>query len=361
MGGMPESTAARPTQVTIAAWLVMASSVFVVLTAFDQIAGLHTMETRESVEEFLSKPPGDALGLGLQGALSAMRVLTMIAAACATAAAILGFQVLRRSRSARLVLTVLAAPIFLTGVVVGGFLPAVITGSIVMMWVQPARDWIDGKTPRVAVAPPAPVAPRQQGSPPPPPVAPPPPPSEARPFAGFGEAPAYAAQQTQQPPHLAPPGWSGPPRPPERPAALTWACALTWAGCAVVITSMLASIVLVLAAPEMLFDELYRQNPDLEADGLDRDTLRSTVLFAGTLVIAWSAVASVLAAFAWRGRPWALSSLLVSASCAAVLCLLAVFGGPLMIVPLLLVAGTIPMLLRPEVRAYVQRRAADSR
>ena len=34
---MPE-TAPRPTQVTIAAWLVMTGSVFVVLTAFDQIA-----------------------------------------------------------------------------------------------------------------------------------------------------------------------------------------------------------------------------------------------------------------------------------------------------------------------------------
>ncbi len=170
---MPESTAARPTQVTIAAGLVMACSVFVVLTAFDQIAALHSLETRKSVEEFLSTPPGESLGLGVQGMLSVMRVLTMVTAACATAAAILGFQVLRRSRSARLVLTVLALPLFLAGVVVGGFLPAVITGSIVMMWLQPARDWIDGKTPRPVAPSPAPVL-RQPARPPTPPVGPPP-------------------------------------------------------------------------------------------------------------------------------------------------------------------------------------------
>ncbi len=124
---------------------------------------------------------------------------------------------------------------------------------------------------------------------------------------------------------------------------------------------MLASVVLVLTAPEMLFDELYRQNPDLESDGLGREALRSTVLFAGTLVIAWSVVASVIAGFAWRGRPWAVTSLIVSAASAAVLCVLAALSSPLMIVPLLIIGGTIPMLLRPEVRAYVQRRAADSR
>ena len=157
---MPESTAPRPTQVTIAAWLVMSGSVVVVLTAFDQIAGLRSVETREAVEEFLGTPFGEWSGLGVQGTLSLIRVLTMVAAACATAAGILGYQVLRRSRSARLVLTLLAAPLFLAGVVVGGFLPSIIVGSIVMLWFQPARDWIDGKTPRAATAPSAPTAPR---------------------------------------------------------------------------------------------------------------------------------------------------------------------------------------------------------
>jgi hypothetical protein len=351
--------------VTIAAWLVMAGSVVVVLTAFDQIAGLRSLETREAVEEFLSKPPGDNLGLGVQGMLSVMRVLTMVAAACATAAAILGYQILRRSRSARFVLTLLAGPLFLAGVVVGGFLPAVIVGSITMLWFQPARDWIDGKSPRATSAPsPAPQAP----APPPPPsevaapaAQPPAAPSEPRAYPGFGAAPdASAGGPAVDPAGVqpsGPPAYFAPPtRPagPARPPALMWACALAWAGSAVVFVVMLVSVAVVVAAPDMLIDELYRQNPELRSDGIGPATLRSTVLFAGTLLVAWSVVASVLAAYAWRGRLWAWTALLVSACCASVLCLLAALGSPAMLVPLMLCAATIPMLLRPEVRAFVR-------
>lgn len=359
---MPDSTAPRPTQVTIAAWLVMAGSVVVVLTAFDQIAGLRSMETREGVEEFLSKPPGDSLGLGVQGMLSVMRVMTMVTAACATAAAILGFHVLRRSRSARLVLTVLAGPLFLGGMVVGGFLPAVIVGSIVMLWFQPARDWLDGKAPRAApsaapTAPPSPSPPHVQG---PPPTAPPAAPSAPRAYPGFGDG---TGDTTGVPVGAAPTGptaYAAPPaRPagPARPPALMWACALAWAGSAVVFVVMLVSVALVLAAPDLVIDEFYRQNPDLRSDGITPSTVRSTVLFAGTLLVVWSVVAGVLAAFAWRGRPWAWTALLVSASCASMLCLLAALGSPVMLLPLAVCGATIPLLLRPDVRDFITRSA----
>jgi hypothetical protein len=361
MGCVPDNAAPRPTQVTIAAWLVMGGSVFVVLTAFDQIAGLRSMETREAVEEFLSKPPGDSLGLGVQGMLSVMRVLTMVTAACATAAAILGFQVLRRSRPARLVLTLLAGPLFVAGIVVGGFLPAVIVGSIVMLWFQPARDWLDGKTPRAAPAPPPPPAPPAVEEPPTTPT-----PAETsgpRAYPGFGEAPAAPGTLPGNAPQGDPPGvgptqptayvapWAAPA--PPRPPALMWACALAWAGSAIVFVVMMVSVAVVLAAPDMLVDELYRQNPELRSDGISPATLRSTVLFAGTLLSLWSVVATVVAAFAWRGRPWAWTALLVSASCSSVLCLLAALGAPVMVVPLVVVAATVPLLLRPEVRAFV--------
>ena len=283
---MPE-TAPRPTQVTIAAWLVMTGSVFVVLTAFDQIAAMHSLETREAVEDFLSKPPGEDLGLGVQGMLSVMRVLTMVTAACATAAAILGYQVLQRSRSARLVLTVLAAPLFLAGMVVGGFLPAVIVGSIVMLWFQPARDWIDGKAPRVVPA--APVLPS-------PPVETPPADAAARPERATGLPRLRRA--VGRPARLAgaarTPGLRSPRRPrPARPPALVWACALAWAGSALVFVVMLVSVAVLLAAPDMLIDELNRQNPELREDGMTSETLRSTVLYAGSLLVVWSVVASV--------------------------------------------------------------------
>ena len=90
-----------------------------------------------------------------------------------------------------------------------------------------------------------------------------------------------------------------------------WACALAWAGSAIVFMVMLVSVPVVLTAPDMLTDELYRQSPELQLDGLTPSTLRSTVLYAGVVLLAWSAVASVFAAYAWRGRPWARTALLV--------------------------------------------------
>jgi hypothetical protein len=359
---MSDKAAPRPTQVTIAAAMVMAGSVVVVLTAFERIAGLRSADTREGVEEFRGTALGEWLGLDLEGTLSLLRVLTMVAAACATAAAILGYQVLRRSRPARLVLTVLAGPLFVGGVAVGGFLPAVVVGSIIMLWFQPARDWLDGKTPRPA---PAPAQPRQ-AAPGPPHVheAPPAPPAASQPRAvpGFGDAPAPQPgppAYTAPPAYGVPPAYGGPPaRPvgPARPAALMWACGLAWAGSAIVAVVMLLSVAVVLAAPDTLLDEIYRQNPDLRSDGLTESTLRSSVLVVGVLFVAWAVAASVVAAFAWRGRPWAWTTLLVSACLAAGLCLVAAVGSPVMLVALLLCAPAIPLLLRPEVRAFVRRR-----
>ena len=141
---MTEPKPARPPQVTLAGWLVMAGSVVVVLMAFSQVAGLRSLETRESIEEYLSKPPGDSLGLGVQGVLSLLRIAYMVAAACAAATAILGWQVLQRSRGARVALSVLVVPLFLTGLASGGIASAVVSAAILMLWFQPARDWFDG-------------------------------------------------------------------------------------------------------------------------------------------------------------------------------------------------------------------------
>ena len=186
----------RPRQVTLAAVMIMGGSVLVVLTVFERMSGLHSLETRQAVQKFLAEPPGDGLGVGVTEVLAALRVLCMVAAGCATAAAILGYQVLRRSRSARVVLTVLAAPLFVTGLVSGGFVSSVVAASAVMLWFQPARDWFDGvvREPR-----PTPEAwPQQTGAVWPPPL----PPASS----------VHAPDQPSAPP-LSPPT-SPPPSPP---------------------------------------------------------------------------------------------------------------------------------------------------
>ena len=141
---MSEPQTTRPRQVTLAAALIMGGSLFVVISVFEQMAGISSLRTREAVEEFLGDPPAAGMDLGVQGVLDMLRVLAMVAGGCATATGILGFQVLHRSRVARVALSALAVPLFLTGLVAGGFMSSLVAVAIVMLWLQPARDWFAG-------------------------------------------------------------------------------------------------------------------------------------------------------------------------------------------------------------------------
>src|SRR5215208_7074132 len=104
-------TLPRPRQVTMAGWMIIGGSILVVATGFETVTNLHTLETREAVSQFLSQPPGERLGLDVPGALLVLRTVSMVAAGCATVAAVLGFHVLRRHRGARLGVTVVAVPL----------------------------------------------------------------------------------------------------------------------------------------------------------------------------------------------------------------------------------------------------------
>ncbi len=53
---MSEPKIVRPPQATVAGWLVVGGSVVVVLMALGQGAVLHSLDTREAVEEYLSEP-----------------------------------------------------------------------------------------------------------------------------------------------------------------------------------------------------------------------------------------------------------------------------------------------------------------
>jgi hypothetical protein len=142
---MSEPKPVRPPQTTVAGWLVVGGSVVVVVMALGQGAELHSLDTRDAVEEYLSGPPGDQLGLGVQGMLTLLRVVWTVTAVSAAAAAVLGWYALRRSRGARLALSVLAVPLFLTSFFFVGLpgasaLPAMVTAAVVMLWLQPSRD-----------------------------------------------------------------------------------------------------------------------------------------------------------------------------------------------------------------------------
>jgi hypothetical protein len=324
----------RPRQVTMAGWMIMGGSVLVVATVFETLINLNTLETREAVSQFLSEPPGEGLGLDVPGALLVLRTVSMVAAGCATVAAVLGFHVLRRNRSARLGLTVLAVPIFFTGAATGGFLSTVVAMSVLLLWLEPSRNWFDGVRPASA------PGRASAGWPPPPPEtppsAPPAPASTPRPHQGFGT------------PAASPPAG----RPERRPAAVMWACVLTWVLSGTAALMMGLSALVIALQPDLVFDELRRQNPDFGEQGVtDRAVQIATYVTAGVTVL-WALAAVVLAVLVLRRSGWARIALLVSAAGAGGACLVASLGSVLMVLPAFGCAVTFSLLLRPEVRAW---------
>jgi len=214
----------------MAGWVTILGSAAVVLTVFDLMANLRSLDTRERVQKAISEPPLDGMGIDTQQVLSVMHVLAMVAAGCATAAAILGWHVLRRNKQARLWLSVLAVPLFLAGLVTGGFLSSMVAVAVVMLWTRPARDWFDGRAPSPVLD-----GPRQDLQDPDRQEDPerstpdrPTPPSTPSAYQGFGSQGGHASGTQQAPPnqqygqdqpggqppgaggYVGPPGWSCP-------------------------------------------------------------------------------------------------------------------------------------------------------
>lgn len=350
---MSDSSApARPSQVTLAGWIVVIGSIAVVFSSFEAMAGIRSLETRESVREFLSEPPGDALGLSVQAGVSWLHALTMVAAGSATATAILGGYALRRSRSARIGLTVAAVPLLLSGLFAGGFMPTVVAVASVMLWGQPARDWFAGRKPDREGARPteaAAVTGRSDrlessgtaGAPGAPTVTADPPSTEPQAWSGFGD-----------------PRSSGPERPGGRPVAVLVACTLTWIFSGITLAMTAASMILIAADRDLVLEQLYAQNPELAEQGLGEDMVVAVVHVTGALAITWAIAAIVLAVLAYRRVAWARIALMVSAGCAAVLSLVGAITSLSLIVLLLACTLTISSLLRPEVRAWYAARGA---
>jgi hypothetical protein len=341
------ATPPRPRQVTLAATLIMGGSVLVVLTVFDRLSGLHTLETRESIEKFLAEPPGNDLGLGVQSMLEILRVFGMVAAGCATAAAILGYQVLRRSRSARLALTLLAVPLFLSGMVTGGFLSSVVAAAAVMLWFQPSRDWFNG-----VVREPQPTPVQGAGG-------------STTTEPDRGEAPTAGVPSPRAYPGFgAPPdpsAFAGEPRPwgaapvgdpSARPPAVLWASLLTWVCTTLAVLVMASSIVLLAVDPSFVFDELHRQNADLAGQGVSEQALQTATFVLGGAVIVWSLAAAVLAALVFRRVSWARVALVVSAAVSAGLLLVCAVVQVLLVLPLAASVVVLALLIRPDVRAW---------
>jgi len=319
---MPSDRSApeRPRQVTLAAWLIVGGSVLVVLSAFERMSGLYSLETQESISDFLSRSPGDQLGLSADDAQSLLRVLAMMAGAAAAAMAILGHRVLTRSRSARVGLTVLAPALLVGGMAVFGFGTALVVAAVVMLWLQPAKDWFNGVTPA-------------------------PPPARA-------PAPPPAFQQSSSAPP--PPAFMGQPRA-SRPAPVTGACIVTWVVCGLALCLMGLTVMVLVAAPDAVFDELRRQDPDLDLGGLSEAEVRRAAFVGSAIGSAWCLAAVGFAVATFRGLRWGWVALLASTVAAGVASTFVMVGSFVMVAPLAASAVTVGLLLRPESRAWCRR------
>lgn len=340
MGRVTEPTRDRPRQVTLAGWLLMIGSGLVVVLVYQRVAGLHSLETQAAVDRFLSEPPGSDLGLSSDAVITLMRTLAMVTGGCAAAAAILGYQVLQRSRVARLVVTVLAVPLFFAGLVTGGFLTSVVAASATILWLQPARSWFDGTTAperRTASAP----------------SASPVPPASSAPLVPTGPMPPGA--QAVAPSATPPP--AGGPAP--RPRIVVLACVLTWICTAATIVALIASAVVLAISPDEMLDQVHRDSPELAQQGISDDLLIAATYLLIAGVVIWCLSAAVLAVLVLRRVDWARIVLIVSAVTAAALCLLGtVMGAVLLVLPLLASVLCAALLVRPEARQWFARRDA---
>jgi hypothetical protein len=327
------ATLQRPRQVTLAGWMIVVGSAVVVFSAFERVSGLRTIESQEAVADFVSEPPGDGLGLSVDQVLDLIQMLSLVAAACATAAAILGLWVLKGSKGARLALAILALPLLLTGLATGGIVSSLVAAAAVMLWVQPARNWFEGRPPPT---PPAPL-----GAPPVAPMAAPPTP------------PPAPADAPQGPPPMAVP-WPPPPRvrPAPRPQGVVWACVLTWVCCGLVVVGLGVTVLVLLVAPDVLFDELHRQNPDLADQGLSDSEIKAASFVTAGLFVPWALAAAGFAVQAFRRVRWGHRALIISAAVAGGVSLLGMFASTVMVLPFVAAVVAVALLSRPEVRAW---------
>jgi hypothetical protein len=335
------TTTPRPRQTTMAGVMVMLAATFVVLSVWDSVSRLRSIETRESIEKFLADAPGSGLGLSVESMIQVLHGISIVAALCSVAAIALGWQVLQRSRQARLVLSVLAVPIFVTGLVAGGFMSSLVAVATAMLWLSPSREWFAGLP---IPEPVKPVKPGQAAR-------------DANVHALSGQAapeqsPTPSAPLSTDAP--SPVGWSATAAAPtKRPDVVTVALVLTIVVAGLVFAMTLVSLVLIASQPDLVLEELHRQNPELEEQGVSETLLLTSSYVSGGLALVWSALAIVLAVLMAGRRAWAARGLLISAGACALFCVVATLATPAALIPAVAAIVTVSCLRRPDVRAWL--------
>jgi hypothetical protein len=315
--------------------------VLLVFSLFDAMTQIHSTETQQSVQKFLSSGPGSGLGLHVDGVIDLLRAVVLLSGAFAAAGVILSVFTLRRHRGARIGLSVVAVLMLFSTTFVAGLLPFVVALAASMLWRREARDWFDGREPgprsgRQQQVPPPVQAPVQAPGQAPGPALAPPPASRA-----FGTQPALQPLGTWAPPVAAPPSTHAGDR---RPPAVTTAAAITcvFAG---VTTLLLAVLALALLVQQGELLSALQKNPEIAGKGYASGDLAAALWLIVAFGIFWSLAAIALAVLAFHRVRAGQLGLLVSAVLAGVL------GVATFVVPVAAVV-TVVLLLRGETNRW---------
>jgi hypothetical protein len=371
---------ARPRQVTTAGVMGVAGSALLVLSLFDALQRLRSVEMRAAVDKFLAEPPGDGLGVSTGWVLDALHVLVLFNGALAAAAAVLAVYVFQRNRAARIGFSVAAGLLLLTSPFSGGAMAMILAFAAVMLWSRPARDWFAGREPAPVPASGGEARPQM-----PDPWALPgsannqeePRPAASHDAAGAAQAPAPhdSAPAPERPAPAAypfgsrpDPGWAPPAfdqqpltpswaagtvqDPDRRPPGVVVAAALTWLFAGITALVFLLIVAMLMFGQDALVEAL-RADARFDELNVSVDDLLAVVWVVSAIAIFWSVCALILAVLAFRRVGWARIGLVVSA---AMTMLFSLGGLPASLLLMVPAAATVVLLFTGGANAWYARR-----
>jgi hypothetical protein len=333
----------RPRPVTTGAVIAIVSSSLLLLELADSLSTLHTTATRENIQEFLSKPPGDGFDVTVAQFTEVIRWYALVSGALGAMALVFAVFVLKRHRGARIGLTVAAGLLLLT-MPLTGLAPIFVAIAAVLVWTRPGRDWYSGRTHMEAFQTPSSLPLMTEQGPPPSPYPFGTPPGEAAPSWPPAQPPDAAAEPTapMPPPAYPPyPGYSGYPvaypgfgypyaaqsrDPNRRPWTVTAAAVLTWIGAGATALLMLLFVLVLAAGADSFVTEF-----DTAARDSDLTLTREQILAVGwgvaAVLLFWSVVSIVLAVLVVRRNNGARIALVISSGMTVVVSLIAIMSG----------------------------------
>ena len=376
----------RPRQVTVAGGLALTGCVLLVFQMLDSMSRVRSVDVRDSIDRFLSTPPGNGLGVEVDQVIGMMRGLVFVTGALAAAGGVLAVYVLRRHRPARVGLTVTAVLLVVIATTLGTpLLPFLVAIAAAMLWSREARDWFEGRSAAGQAAGNGSTAadglpdgrpPGAQPGPQPGPQSGPQP--AQQPAQQPGQAPDGQPEQWrtpslppwQQQPHRSdqpgqqpsgPPAWQQYGPPPSyhpagsfepRPGAVTAAAVLTWvfAGLTTMVFSLL--VLSLLVQQDAIVEGLQRDRSIADL-GLTRTQLVGSMWVLAAVGIFWSLSAITLAVLAFRRVNAARVLLAVSAAVSGLVGILAVPVG--WVHALAAFATVVLLLVGPSHRWFLRR------